>query len=106
MNSLRFDIEATAKGSPTVEQKQLMLQSLLEDRFKLVVHHETRQLPIYEVVLTKAGKLGPQLTRHVDNTNCLDPASGARPTVPSAGAFTPFCGAFYFPRPGSGGLYL
>ena len=41
-----------------------LIQSLLEDRFKLQAHRETRQLPIY--VLTFARKdhaLGPQLTR-------------------------------------------
>jgi len=33
----------------------LMLQSLLEDRFQLKHHRETRQLPIYEVVVAKSG---------------------------------------------------
>lgn len=106
MRTLRFDIEARANGEPTVEQKQLMLRSLLEDRFSLVVHHETRQLPIYAVVLTQAGKIGPQLTRHVDDTNCLRPAAPAPPTSRSAGEFTPFCGAFYFLGPRNGGLFL
>ncbi len=106
MNSIRFDIEAKAKGNATVEQKQLMLQSLLEDRFRLIVHHETRQLPMYAAVLTNAGKLGPQLARHVDDANCLDRAAQQPPTNPTAGAFTPFCGAFYFPTPRSGGLFL
>ena len=38
-----------------------MMQSLLADRFKLAVHSETRQLPIYALVLAKAGKTGSQL---------------------------------------------
>ena len=79
MNSEHFDIEARADGDPTVAQKQLMLRSLLEDRFKLVVHHETRQLPIYVLVQAKAGEIGPQLTPHTDSANCVDPA-----TPPSA----------------------
>jgi uncharacterized protein (TIGR03435 family) len=38
------------------------LQSLLEDRFKLQVHHETRQLQRYRLVLARRdGTLGPQL---------------------------------------------
>ena len=60
-NGETFDIEAEAPDNPTIEQKRLMLQSLLEDRFKMVVHQETRQSPIYAVEIVKPGKLGPQL---------------------------------------------
>jgi len=41
-----------------------LLRSLLEERFALKVHHETRQLPIYTLVrLRKDGALGPRMTR-------------------------------------------
>ena len=33
----------------------LMLQSLLEDRFKLKAHHETRELPVFELTVAKGG---------------------------------------------------
>jgi uncharacterized protein (TIGR03435 family) len=37
-----------------------MVQRLLEDRFKLKVHHEMRDLPVYELVAAKGGpKLKP-----------------------------------------------
>jgi uncharacterized protein (TIGR03435 family) len=49
--SERYNIEAKANGDPPREQMILMLQSLLADRFKLTVHHETRQLPVYALVL-------------------------------------------------------
>jgi uncharacterized protein (TIGR03435 family) len=65
-----FDIEAEAPGDPTVDQKRLMLQSLLANRFQMVAHHETRQSPIYALVLAKAGKLGPQLHPHAADTAC------------------------------------
>ena len=68
--SARFDIEAEAPGSPTIDQKCLMLQSLLADRFKLVVHHETRQMPIYALVLARAGKPGAQLRPHIGDASC------------------------------------
>ena len=57
----RFDIEAKAQGNPTKDQFRLMMQSLLADRFKLVLHTETRQSPIYAIVVLKPGKMGPQL---------------------------------------------
>ncbi|HEX3942052.1 MAG TPA: TIGR03435 family protein [Acidobacteriaceae bacterium] len=36
-------------------QLVLMLQSVLEDRFQLKVHHETRELPVYALVIAKGG---------------------------------------------------
>jgi uncharacterized protein (TIGR03435 family) len=41
------------------QQRQLMEQSLLADRFKLKVHFETRDMPVYALV---AAKGGPKLT--------------------------------------------
>jgi uncharacterized protein (TIGR03435 family) len=55
MNSDRFDIEAKAVGDPPREQLLLMLQSLLADRFKLAVHRETKELPTYDLLVTKGG---------------------------------------------------
>jgi bla regulator protein blaR1 len=37
------------------EQVQLMEQSLLEDRFKLKLHFETRDMPVYELTIAKGG---------------------------------------------------
>jgi bla regulator protein blaR1 len=41
------------------EQVNLMEQSLLADRFKLKVHFETREMPVYALVIAKGG---PKLT--------------------------------------------
>jgi uncharacterized protein (TIGR03435 family) len=79
----RFDIDAEAPGNPTIAQKTLMLQSLLADRFGLVVHHETRVLPIYSLVLVNAGKLGPQIHPHPATERCDASASaGYEPWAP------------------------
>jgi uncharacterized protein (TIGR03435 family) len=41
-------------------QRRAMLQSLLVDRYKLKVHYETKEIPIYELVVAKSGfKLKP-----------------------------------------------
>jgi uncharacterized protein (TIGR03435 family) len=46
-----------------------MIRALLADRFKLVVHNETKEMPIYALVLARSdGKLGPQLK--VSETDC------------------------------------
>jgi uncharacterized protein (TIGR03435 family) len=67
-DSERFDIAATAPGA-TVDQVALMLRSLLADRFKMVAHMETRDAPIYAIVVARADRrLGPQITR--SSTDC------------------------------------
>src|SRR6266436_2076231 len=47
---------------PWPARGQAMLRALLVDRFKVIAHQETRELPAYELVLArKDGALGPQL---------------------------------------------
>jgi len=70
-----FDVEAEAPGNPTIDQKRLMLQSLLADRFKMVLHHETQERPIYALVFAKPGKFGPQLHPYSANDGCDQPAA-------------------------------
>ena len=59
-DSDRYNIEAKA-GSPlppwpdSNAQLSLMLQSLLEDRFKLVLHRETREETVYELDVARGG---------------------------------------------------
>jgi uncharacterized protein (TIGR03435 family) len=55
-----YDIDAKVEGSPSDEEIRLMFQSLLEDRFKLKVHHETREMEVYKIVVARNGsKLKP-----------------------------------------------
>jgi uncharacterized protein (TIGR03435 family) len=79
--SARFDIEAEAPGNPTLDQKRLMLQSLLADRFHLVEHREKRVLPVYAAVLAKPGRLGPQLHRHENDAECKADSAGGTETA-------------------------
>jgi uncharacterized protein (TIGR03435 family) len=58
MESDRFDVQATADctgGAIPRERLQLMVQSMLEDRFQLKAHMETRELPIYNLLVAKDG---------------------------------------------------
>ena len=76
VNNSRFDLLATTSGSASVAEMRMMLRPLLEDRFGLVVHTETREVPVYALILARRdGKLDPNLK--VSTTDCQ--ANGARP---------------------------
>lgn len=51
----RFDIDATFPGDSPLAQVRQMMQTLLAERFKLTLHRETRQLPMYSLVISKNG---------------------------------------------------
>jgi uncharacterized protein (TIGR03435 family) len=71
-----FDIQAkTEEHNPTKDQMRLMMQSLLEDRFKLIAHWETREVPIFAMTLAKPGKIGPQLKSHPIDSPCSTEAA-------------------------------
>jgi uncharacterized protein (TIGR03435 family) len=89
----RYDISARAEGdlppsSPIgpPSTRMLMLQSLLEERFKLKVHREVREQPIYALVTVRSNaKFGPQLTR--SDVDCQ-----VKATTPEKPSEWPRCG--------------
>jgi bla regulator protein BlaR1 len=102
IDSERFDVETVTEGDPDIHQEHLMMQSLLEDRFKLVLHHEVRQLPSYALVVSKPGKIGPQLIPHASDVKCTDlgkplPQPGPGEPMPA------YCGGFFI-SPNAGSL--
>jgi uncharacterized protein (TIGR03435 family) len=91
----RWDIVATTDGKRTQQEMLAMLQNLLADRFKLVVRRETREIPVFGLVLARADeRLGPQLRK--STVECMAPAGpngGAPPPQPAGpGAGVPNCG--------------
>jgi uncharacterized protein (TIGR03435 family) len=60
MDSTFFTINATLPDGATKADLPIMFQHLLEDRFGLMFHHETRQMSGYELVMAKSG---PKLTK-------------------------------------------
>jgi uncharacterized protein (TIGR03435 family) len=50
-----FDLQAKFPANTAMEQVRLMTQALLAERFELALHRETRQLPIYALVVAKNG---------------------------------------------------
>jgi uncharacterized protein (TIGR03435 family) len=113
IDSARFDINAKAAmefqptpGGPPRDML-LMLRSLLEERFKLKAHRETRTLPIYELVIARADRmLGPELRTAALDCDALtaalragNPPPARQPNQP------PPCGAMRGPaRILSGGI--
>lgn len=83
----RFDIAAKGSGNPTPEGIQSMLRGLLADRFGLVAHTESREMPVYALTLARAdGRLGPKLKE--SSTDCQALAGRGRaggPAAPPAG---------------------
>jgi len=73
----RYDIEAVAEKEAIpanasqqvrMQKMRLMLQTLLVDRFKLRVSHETKEVPVYALVV---GKNGPRLQKSaMDDAQC------------------------------------
>jgi len=100
----RFDVEATTgsdvpDGVERTQLKMRLLQTLLAERFKLSVHHETREGPIYALVpANRGGRLGPQLRRSDVDCNAMmarGRANGAAPPPPPpppAAGQVPACG--------------
>src|SRR5271169_3033861 len=50
-----FDVQATFPSDTSEQQARAMTQALLAERFKLALHRETRQLPVYALVVAKNG---------------------------------------------------
>ncbi len=55
LRSNRYNIQAKIPAGATAEQFRTMLQNLLTERFRMVLHHETRALPGYNLTLAKSG---------------------------------------------------
>jgi uncharacterized protein (TIGR03435 family) len=90
VDSDRYDIAAKAEGNPPRTQMYgPMLQALLENRFKLKVHRETREVPVYLLTIAKGGaKLQPSKEGSCVSSDMNHPASQPAPGQPGL----PICG--------------
>jgi len=55
LNTLRYDITARVPQGASREQFQAMLRSMLESRFRLALHRESKEMPVYALVVAKRG---------------------------------------------------
>jgi len=91
----RWDILAKLPDGGSQEQVPEMLQALLADRFKLVVHRDSKELPVYALVV---GKGGLKMKASVPEPGAPADAPAGAPTVGGFGFFPPPGG----PPPGGG----
>ena len=102
INDERFDIVAKAPaGTPMVGPAggtspgpmQFMLRNLLTDRFKLKTHTETREMPMYALVVARSdGKLGPKMKKADVDCAALRGRGPGGPPAPPAPGERPQCG--------------
>lgn len=60
VDSDRWDIVATAGREISEDERRRMLQTLLNERFKMTIRRESKELPVYALVVAKGGsKLTP-----------------------------------------------
>jgi uncharacterized protein (TIGR03435 family) len=86
VKSARYSIDAKSESPQTpAMMRGPMMQTLLEDRFQLQTHRETREVPVYFLTVAKGG---PRLTRSKEG-GCLhlDP-SDLTQTPPPPGTKT------------------
>lgn len=95
LDSDRFDIVATVPSGTSTDAIRVMLRGLLQTRFGLALHMETREMPIYVLRVVRADGLGPGLRR--SSTDCA-----GRPAAMAAGRVQ--CGILVSQGPGSASL--
>jgi uncharacterized protein (TIGR03435 family) len=76
ITTTRFDIVAKMPEGSTKADAPKMLQALLEDRFKLVVHRETKENPVLALVVAKGG---PKMKESTDAPLAIDENSPLKP---------------------------
>jgi len=76
MSSARFDIVAKMPEGSTKDDAPKMLQSLLEDRFKLVTHRTSAEHPVLALVV---GKGGPKLKASAGTPVAIDETAPLAP---------------------------
>lgn len=91
IDSDRYDVDAKADGNPSIpEMIGPMLAGLLEDRFRLKVHRETKQSPVYTLTVAKGGLKLPESkaecwVEHDVNGRPSPPPTPGDPPLPPCG---------------------
>ena len=90
-----YDLTAKAAGEVSREQMTAMLQALLAERFKLAVHYEMQERPVYALVVARAdGRLGPDIRKSELDCDAIQAArrAGSKEAFPATSNGAPPCG--------------
>lgn len=106
---LRFDIQAQPPEGAPASETLMMLRALLAERFKLKVHTERRDVPVYALLVARQGQLGRLL--RPSKTDCSVPGTpkAMRSQAPGAVANPgPVCmlNIYQFGKPGRGDITM
>ena len=104
LDAERFDVNATMPPETTREQFLAMLQNLLAERFKSTIHRETRELPMYLLVVAKNGpkmKESKPVSAAKEDADSAPPPLGAQPKIGPDGF-----PVLALPAGGRGGLFM
>jgi uncharacterized protein (TIGR03435 family) len=104
LDSTRFNITAKIAPGTNKDQFRLMLQNLLAERFKVSLHHETKELPMFALVVGKSGVKMKEVVEEAapptDGDGPRDPlANGGRPPMGKDGMPV-------LPKGGRGGMMM
>jgi len=77
----RFDVTAVTDRTSSQDERRMMVRALLADRFKLLIHSDTRELPVYRLVKSSSdGKPGTKL--RVSDIDCAALRNSGRTPTP------------------------
>jgi uncharacterized protein (TIGR03435 family) len=79
----RYDVEAKTENAVPLDVARAMMRSLLQERFALTLHVETRELSVYHLVIGKGGlkmkQLPPDTAGHLRRDSSTRTVSYAAP---------------------------
>jgi uncharacterized protein (TIGR03435 family) len=93
----KYDITAKAPVAFIGRELPQLLRTLLADRFKLKTHTETRELPLYDLVLARGdGRLGPDMKPSTSDCSKAEQVAAEQAAALAQGDAASFVGK---PRP-------
>ena len=90
-----YDLTARANRDVAREQMEAMLRAMLAERFKLAVHYEMQERPVYALVVARPdGRLGPDIRRSDLDCDAIQAArrAGSKDPAPATSNGAPACG--------------